>query len=229
MKKSLLILGAVLGVSAGAFAQGTIALETAATSPGVGVETFSGGVGPGGTVAGDWYSGSLTLEVFYAASSSQSQGEINAINAAENQASANTSASAAAALLAGDTDFTLETFNGASGATLGANDTSAIVTVSGGVFSTIATFAGIPAASTGEYILVGSTTIGGQTYEGLIGLLNQPTGGSFLATPPGTQSDDASTWPGENMDLAVTVPEPASLALAGLGGLSMLFLRRRKA
>jgi len=51
-------------------------------------------------------------------------------------------------------------------------------------------------------------------------------------TAVGTSAGDgfaASTQTGANQFGVASVPEPATLALAGLGGLSMLFLRRRKA
>jgi hypothetical protein len=58
-------------------------------------------------------------------------------------------------------------------------------------------------------------------YSGLVNVSVGTTVGDPNATSPETASPFGVT--------VTSVPEPATLALAGLGGLSMLFLRRRKA
>lgn len=58
---------------------------------------------------------------------------------------------------------------------------------------------------------------------------------SAFENPIGTSEGDSNATSEQNLDSGFTafgvapVPEPTTLALAGLGGLSMLFLRRRKA
>lgn len=227
MKKTLLTLGAVLSVSAGAFAQGSVTFETAKPSPGVAVEQWNPDSASGfGTAANDWYNGSLTLEVFYApGSDSNAANEVAAINAAE-EAGGNYDSGATLALLAGDTDFTLETFANASSGTLGPENESVTVACSDGVFDTTVDLPNVPSESNAYWILLGYAAIGGEPYLGLVGLDNMSTGA------PGAPEDDYVAWQAAaiNLDLATDfVPEPTTLALAGLGGLTMLLLRRRKA
>jgi len=64
-------------------------------------------------------------------------------------------------------------------------------------------------------------------YFGYSGIANIASGGVGSPASPATSIFGAGI---QGFDLfAVPVPEPTTLALAGLGGLSMLFLRRRKA
>jgi hypothetical protein len=65
-------------------------------------------------------------------------------------------------------------------------------------------------------------------YFGFSGIANIISGGSGSPASPPTSIFGAGIQ-GFDLFSAVQVPEPTTLALAGLGGISMLFLRRRKA
>jgi len=98
---------------------------------------------------------------------------------------------------------------------------------SGGEFG----LTGSTAGSSYEFVVIGWAATGGASLAnaenssavGWSSAFTYATGASSLATPPTFGNS------GEAPFGVAPVPEPASLALAGLGGLSMLFLRRRKA
>lgn len=225
MKKTLLTLGSILGVSASAFAQGSVTIETQSTSPGVAVGQWNPNLTSGtGTAVGNWYTGSLALQIYYApGSDSNAASEIAAINSPE-------------AINAGlnfgyfyaDTDFTLETISSASSGTLSPSGTTVTVNCNSGSFDTTVDLPNVPSDSNAYWVVFGTATIGGKTLPGLVGLANMSTGAA------GSPEDDASAWnaAGINLDLTyldvAPIPEPTTFALAGLGGLSMLTLRRRK-
>ena len=210
MKKTLLTFGTVLGVSTGAFAQGSIVLETAATTPGVAFGQWNP------AVTSDWYTGSLTLQVYYApGSDSSAASEIAAINSYETVSGGWPDIAA----LAADTDFTLEPIAHASSGTLGNGNTSVTIACSGGVIDTTVDLPNVPSESNAYWIIEGYETV----YVGLVGLDNMSTGA------PGAPEDDAVAWNAAGINMLFGVPEPTTLALAGLGGFSTLVLRRRKA
>lgn len=232
MKKTLLALGFV-AIAAAALGQGQINIECETTSSGVAVQqwdhTLAGG---SGTAKGDWYRGTLTVELYYAPEGTTAASQVDAINAAE-EAGGNASSSVPLADLSADTDFTLQTLAAPSNGTLGTGDTSAIISTltfgGAGAFGVTVELPNIPANSTGDFILAGMATINGYTYEGLVGFDDQATGGSYTTNPPGTAADDQNAWDaaGINLDLA-PVPEPTTLALAGLGGFCLLLFRRQR-
>jgi hypothetical protein len=223
MKKLLLTLSAVLGVSAAAFGQGSVIVQNNAAPDFAGVNTVSTNANDA-TVA-DYYTGTMTLEIFAVQNATLAtlQADESGINADSGPGNLN----AALALLAAD-GFALQTINGGS---------NAVLSVSGGTFGngtdTIGTSSTLTASGSTvntDYAIVGQATIAGVLREGVLALVPSATG----AAAPGTPINMNNIWPGSNaagqaFNLYLQpVPEPTTLALAGLGGLSMLFLRRRK-
>jgi len=218
MKKLLLTLGAVIGVSAAAFGQGSLLLQDGAT-PDFGSVSITGTNANDATVS-DYYTGSLTLEIFAVQNASLATlqaDQTGLLHDANNNA-------AALALLTTD-GFVQQSINGGS---------NFVINASGGTFqdgtaATIGNSSTITPSGTTvntEYVLYG--TIANGSY-GILALNPSATG----AASPGTPVNMNTLWPGSgsqafNLYLQQPVPEPTTLALAGLGGLSMLFLRRRK-
>jgi hypothetical protein len=221
MKKTLLILGAVAAVAASASAQGVVYISSPSTAGFNSVSSSPGDSGPSGTFA-DFYTGTASLEIFsivYSGTAANDATAINALAAAGNE-------SGAALALTSD-GFTQQTIGGAS---------SQVFAIGTGSISAPGDFnlgnaSSLPAAS--DYLFAILATAGNM--EGVL-VLNNPaavgsTGYSPGAASPGLPNNISADWGNnQNVLLAPTsTPEPASLALAGLGGLSMLFLRRRKA
>jgi len=225
MKKTLLTLGAVLGVAAGAFGQGAIHIQTPNTPGFNTVSSNPNDSGAGGTFS-DYINGTVSLQLF---SQTTADANLASQSSAINSLAAAGNESGAAALLAAD--FTQQLW----GPTLTSESQSLNFTASGGSINTTAEGSGdyavgssstLTSGALGYYGLLATWVSGGKTYTGVIvadaGSPQQLGGGSN----PASQLE--STWPFQNI-LLEPVPEPTTLALAGLGGLSMLFLRRRKA
>jgi hypothetical protein len=227
MKKSLLTLGAVLGVAAGACAQGTLNFDVPGTA---GVNSVTSSTSDPDLAGSDYFlndgTGLLTVSVYYAANSGNLMTQAQAINTAA--ASQSTLGNAVTLLNA---DFVQQSFTGEGGSA--AALTQQIPFDFGDIdsqnqfTSTIGTGATITSSTLGMYALFVTYTGG---YEGVLVL---DGGGAAYNIGGGTspQASMTSNWGPNNLLLAVPgpVPEPTTIALAGLGGLSMLFLRRRKA
>jgi len=222
MKKTLLTLGAILGISAGAFAQGTLLVENSQQPQGAGFNSVSSSpadTGAGGTFS-DFPTGTITLEIFSIAASG------NASLASQINADAASAATEQTALGLITSDFTQQAY----GSSVSSESLSSTWNITGGDFS------GSQAGSTITIGTAGTLTSGSSVYYALVAILGSREGVLVLnADGPyeagGGQNPAASMnadWPDQNLLLA-PVPEPTTLALAGLGGLSMLFLRRRKA
>jgi hypothetical protein len=111
MKKSLLTLGAVIGVAAGACGQGSLLFDIPST---VGVNSVSSSPADANTSGTDYFlndgTGLLTVSVYYASNSASLLNEATTINTDDK--SATTLAAGVAALQA---DFTQESFTGEGG------------------------------------------------------------------------------------------------------------------
>jgi hypothetical protein len=210
MKKIIFTSAATIGLSVGAFAQGSLLLDDSVINPGVSVGVTS----PSATTTADWYTGSISLDVYYLAGTDTSDIDaINAFNGVQN------SSAAVLSLLAAD-QFTLET--------------TADETVSGGVFKGgTVSLPNIPTSATGTFVILGFTGAApgtAEAYADAIAFANS-TGGNPAATPiPGTAATLAG-WNTLNQNMALTlssVPEPGTMALSALGGLSLFFFRRKK-
>jgi hypothetical protein len=221
MKKSLLTIGAVVAFAAGASAQGSLSL--------LGNVLFNT-VSSSSSATSGFYSGNLTLEIYTIAAAGNST-LANTINVDEQSKS---SVIAGVGLI--QSDFTLQQIAPPSGGSQGSNT---LVTVSGGTLLdtqqgdySVGTASSLPQTTSGGvdiyYALVFLNGTG--NLEGGV-VLDNPAGGYGPATsPPNASSAEWPIFAGSNQNILLqSVPEPATLALAGLGGLSILFLRRRKA
>jgi len=228
MKKLILTTLATAAVASGAFAQGSISqmqimfVADGITTPGPGAQT------PG--VATTYYTGSVALELFYAPSNSTSLANIAAINALDGTAGGG----AAALTLLGTDGFTLVSSTNLSTTTVGNGVGSVVFPVSGGDFSAadpnqvnLLSPAATSANAVIAMYLVGDAADAFNGSSGVLAFL-QNTGGNPYITPAGTPSTMAVDPEGLNIVLE-PVPEPTTIALATLGGASLLLFRRRKA
>jgi len=230
MKKILIITLATSVTTLSVLAQGSLGsvnnINTGITTPGANASNPNS--------ATTYYTGNISLEVFYAAAASVTQSQINIINALDGS----TGGGAAALALLNTDGFVL-----ASASTLTGTTTGAVTgNISSGGFNfpsspASASEIGLPGAPTGAtaaqawlaFYVVGS---GGSfnNYSGVLAFANG-TGGNPNQTPtPGfTAPITGLDALGLNLVLTTTpVPEPSTMALAGLGGLAALMFRRKK-
>jgi hypothetical protein len=222
MKKLIITTLATTAVALSALAQGSIgSVDTLATCVTYGV----GQASP--ATAANWYIGSITLEVFYAATASVTSGEISAINALNGTAGGG----AAALTLLSNYGFVLASSPTLTGTNCGGVTGSVGDGLKGsGYFNFAAPDIGLPGAPTSTTGWLAFYAVGSGTYAGYSGVLAfaNATGGNPSGTPPGLVAPITGIDPlGLNLDLT-TVPEPATMALMGLGGLSLMLFRRKK-
>jgi hypothetical protein len=225
MKKQILTIVVATGLSLSVFAQGSVFVDAnlpnfgaagGITTQGANATSSSSAttfLNPGGTAGNNF-----SLAIWF--STTANSAEVTAINAFLNQTGG---AAAAQALFAAD-GFT----EADAGATLGnINDGSFAYSANGGNI----VLPNVTTSASGYMALVG-TAIGGafNGYSGVIAFANN-AGGNLGAVPAGT----AATFTGwnalnENLVLSPTtaVPEPSTMALAGLGSLAALMFRRKK-
>ena len=224
MKKIVLTLIAS-AATLGAFAQGSLTTVQAMfsndgiTTPGANASN------PDLAALGLYYTGNLQLELFYSASPT-ANANVAAINALDGTAGGG---AAALALLTAGNGWSL-----ASASPSSTSLTTGFLTGAASVGSfTAATpntigLVGVPTGGTGFIALyvqgVGGTYAG---YSGVLAWSGQALGGNLNGAPPGTAANiihDPSV-----LNLVLTqVPEPSTMALAGLGMASMFLFRRRK-
>jgi len=199
MKKIAVLSLAVFGLSVGAFAQGSIALDDSFITPGVAVD-----------VAGSYYTGTFGIQV-YELNTTTLPGNINSFDG-------NNSPTAFANLavdgyklektITGQTMsnpgvFSLGTANMADVSPAGSSVAVALV-----VWNSAAT--SFP--SSGK--------------AGVITFINPTADYTQSPTPP---APNLTGWNSLSKDLIMTpVPEPATFALAGLGAAALMIFRRRK-
>jgi hypothetical protein len=222
MKKLIITTLATTALAFGACAQGSLG-QVLATFSSDGITTAGANAADPGS-ASTWYTGNIALEVFYASTASVTAGQITAINALDG-------VSGAAALTLLQTDgFSLVSATTPTGSTAGS---IAYAVNNGGFTATGANTIGLLApTATGTTAWIAFYAVGvGGIYDGYSGVLawSQLTGGSPVSAPAGQPAVVTVDPAGLNLVLSpVVVPEPCTMALLGLGGLSLLVIRRRK-
>jgi len=221
MKKTIITTLATSAISLSALAQGSLNVDSGVSNdPGV---TTQGANAGSTTSATTYFTGTISLEVFALASATQAQ--LNSINAFINTANGGN----AALVLAESDGFTEVSTTTPGGSTVGAVTGG----ISGGSFvfapSTVGLSSGVTANST-EALLLYAVAVGGANagWSGVVAFDNN-TGGNLNATPqPGTPVALLG-WGALNQNLVLSpVPEPTTMALAGLGSLSLFLFRRKK-
>jgi len=225
MKKTIIATLATAGMTLGALAQGSITginiINTQVTTADAANSTSASG-------ATSWLTGDISLEIFYASSTTVSQTQINAINALNGVSGlgALSLIDSDGFVLAGDPSLTSTTPGAISGYI---NDGQ--FDFSTGAFG----LSGAPAGGTAAnswlvFYIVGTGQYA--NYSGALAFANA-TGGNPNSSPtPGQPSgitglDLIGADQGLNLSLSA-VPEPGTMALAGLGGLSLFLFRRKK-
>jgi PEP-CTERM motif len=208
MKKIIITGTMIVGLSLGALAQGSINLENADISPGVALNT-----------AGNYFSGTYSLQVWLL--NSTAAGTPTALDGMSAQA-------AESAMIADgfiqEASFIGQTITAGNAGTfnLGEVDMAGVTTAGSSVTIALLAWTG-SSASWNAAVSAGAN-------GGLISFIN-PTA-DYTVTPHPT-APSLTGWNSVGQDLVMTklspVPEPTTLALAGLGALSFLGFRRRKA
>ena len=211
MKKIILTFVATVGLAAGAIAQGSIAVDNSANSEGLSI---------GATQAagqGNFFSGNYTMQVWYLngalPSNVTSDGNLNTTGlAAYNNLTAD-------GFTLGGT-FANQTITAANAGSFALGE----IDMAGASATTIIALVAWTSGANGNSATV-SATYAGATSGGVFAFAN-PTA-NYTANPAPTPSS-LSGWDGPNDLVMVPVPEPTTMALAGLGGLSLFLARRKK-
>lgn len=219
MKKIVLTAMATAAVAFGAYAQGSLGnIQTMFSSDGI---TFGAGQANPAS-ASDYFTGNVNIEILY--SSTATAGTVSALNAL--------AGTGANALAAAESDGFANVLASPTDTSLSAG--SIEFAVSGGDFTVadpnqVGLEAPVPTSGTGALAIYAVEVNGNGGAAGWSGLLSwiQATGGNLNAAPAGTAAIVTQDPGGDNLDLT-PVPEPATLAVAGLGGLSLMLFRRRK-
>lgn len=232
MKKLALIAMASTAAAFGVHAQGSLnGLETMFSAEGI---TF--GVGQTSTSnASQYFSGNVDLEILYSATATA--GTITALNALDGTAGGG---AAALALATGSDGFVVDStqttgVGSPTGFIQGKNASSTVAVSSNtslndGVANEIPNVIQLAGSQTSGVLAIYMVAVGGAEngWSGLLAWSQGAIGGNLNGAPPGIPSGIQQDPAGKNLDLTTSVPEPATLAFAGLGGLSLLLVRRRK-
>jgi hypothetical protein len=224
MKKQIITILAAGGLAVSAFAQGSINEDAflPPNYPGIttqGVNATSTLLAPASPL---WFTGQMSLAIYYVSTMTGATYSLATINSYLNQ-----TGGAATALA----DLTADGYVEASTTTITGNTvgsvTGPVATGTIGFTGNIG-LTGVPTGASAYLALVG-TAVGGADagYSGVIAFANS-TGGNPQTTPAGTAAS-LTGWGNadENLVLSGAVPEPATMALFGLGSLSLMLFRRK--
>lgn len=227
MKKQLLTIAGVLTITCGAYAQGYVTMSSGVrwlwdefTTPGVGIRPASAAV---------------DYAIYWAPVSTVDP--LTAVGTQFGTGSATALQQTATNGVVGMAPINLNTVLTGAGWTLGLNGATPAVGQSGGAGNLgygQFQLAGTTAGGTYEMIIVGWNAAAGvgailngsYTAAGWSNPFNYLTGSS-ASDPNGTVGVGAAPY-GNQFGIIPTVPEPGTLALAALGGASLLLFRRRK-
>jgi hypothetical protein len=216
MKKIIITILGIVGLALGTFAQGSLTgiddIATQVTTAGSNAQYLG--------LADTYYTGNVTLEIFYASATSVSQNQINLINADNG-----TDQSAYDTMIA-------DGFVLASGSSPNSTTTGAINGyIDQGEFDFPTTDASLPGAPTGATALqawLAFYLVDPDGDSGIFAFANA-TGGTPTSDNPAEITGLDSVGANQGLNLVLRpVPEPGTMALAGLGGLSLFLFRRKK-
>jgi len=226
MKKTILTSLITACVATGAFAQGSISgLGNIFNATAL---TFGLAQGNPNNATAYYNSATFNISVYYAATANVTAGQITAINALNGTSNGGATAFA----LLGTDGFTLQsaTTLATSSPTAGAVSAS----YNGNQFTTpnqinLINTPTLTTAWLAFYIV--STTVGTSGWSDVVAFSSNTGGNPYAATPGTPQVLAKDPWGATiNPDLTTApVPEPTTLALAGLSGAALLAIRRRKA
>lgn len=213
MKKIILTCVATIGLAAGAFAQGSIAVDNSANSEGLSIGAATQASGQG-----NFFSGNYTMQVWYLngalPANVTSDGNLNTVGlTAYNNLTAD-------GFTLGGT-FANQTILAANAGSFSLGE----LDMPGASASTIIALVAWTSGPNGNTATV-SQTYAGSAFGGVFAFAN-PTA-NYTANPAPTPSA-LTGWDGPNdLVMVSNVPEPTTMALAGLGGLSLFLARRKK-
>jgi hypothetical protein len=214
-------------VACGAFAQGSLNGVTAlfsadsivlpgadATNPNDFNQTYYGGSSPA----------NVTFALYYAASAAVSASQVTSINSDNGTVGGGDAAQAA---LTADGFTFVSTPNYTTSTTALATYSVNSGTIQSGPDEL--GLVGVPTGGSGWLAVVVSGTGAYAGYSGVLVWNQANLGGNPLLATPGLTATVAQDPAGQNLVLtAPSVPEPATMALAALGGASLLLFRRKK-
>jgi len=225
MKKLALITMASAAAAFGVYGQGSLSgIQTTFVNEGITIGN--------GAHNSSYFTGNVDIELLY--SSTATAGTVTALDALDG-----TESGSAELTTAQSDGFSVVSLTSVNGQTTGIANNQTYAVVNGAFAANngtdpneIGLFTPVPTSGTGIMAMY-VTIVGGADNgdSGLFAWSGQAFGGSSQPPTPGIPSAiNKDPGPGgDNLDIVTApVPEPATLAFAGLGGLSVLLFRRRK-
>jgi len=208
MKKILATAAAVIGLSLGAYGQGTVDIDNAESLYGITIDS-----------AANWYGGTYSLQILYLNGNSFNLSTINSLAGVENGSASAYDILIDSGFQVATTIIGVQSTTGAGFVQVGAVTIDG-VSPAGGVI-TLALVAWNSTAGTWE-IATENKDKGGVV---VMQIDTEVAVGDPAPQPPNINA----AWDAAGVNLIMTtIPEPTTLTLAGLGLASLLAIRRRK-